>query len=73
VQVGSAPLNHRSAAERLVSGLVAAGYPANVAVVGNRALVCVGPYPAQDAAVLAELRRRFPKEKPFWVKLGPRS
>jgi len=69
VQVGSAPLKSRASVDRLAKELVADGFPAYVVAKKKSALALVGPYESQDAAVLGEMRKRFAKAKPYWVKV----
>lgn len=69
VQVGSATLKGRAAVDRVAKDLVAAGFPAYVVAKKKSALVLVGPYAEQDPAVFGEMRKRFAKAKPYWVKV----
>ena len=68
VQVASVGISRRAAADELVAELQADEFPARLIEQRGRLLVRIGPYRQRSDAVLAELRRRFPREQPIWVR-----
>ena len=66
IQVGTVP---RGRGEALRWQIIADGYPAVIRQAGSSALVYAGPFDARDASILADIRRRFAANKPFWVKV----
>jgi len=67
VQILSVRGARRAAAENVARELVADGWPAFVALHGQRAVLRVGPYAEQDSAIMQRLRERFPRERPIWL------
>lgn len=69
VQVASVSHSRAPEAERLRLGVVADGYPAYIRESGTFLIVCAGPFSDKDERVLADLRRRYPRNEPFWVEV----
>jgi hypothetical protein len=71
VRVAAVDASRDSQAEQLRLGLVADGYPAYISRQGALLLVSAGPFRERKDAVLQDLTRRYPSNRPYWVEVQP--
>ena len=68
VRVAAVGVARMADARRAAADLLADGYPAYIMRHGDLVAIYVGPYDAPQSAVLEELKRRFPRSGPYWVR-----
>ncbi|TVR42938.1 MAG: hypothetical protein EA402_10825 [Planctomycetota bacterium] len=68
VQVASFAAHAETRAQALRWQVIGDGYPAYLRRRGGHLTVMAGPFAERDEEVLTDLRRRFPRDRPFWLR-----